>query len=95
MTMEARSPEYLYPLVETLILRLKRDGATKLAAILDHRMHKVAWTTARELLEEIASVLADAEQDEDALTQESRDQVASVMAGISSLLKKRPPSSDG
>jgi hypothetical protein len=89
MSMEVRSPEDLYPIVEELILRLKRDGATRLAAILDHRMHKVAWTTASELLEELRAVLAKAKPNEEPLTAEAAAQIDQVMSGISSLLEKR------
>lgn len=89
MSMEVRSPEDLYPIVEDLILRLKRDGATRLAAMLDHRMHKVAWTTASELLEELRAVLAKTERNEEPLTEEAEAQVTQVVDGISSLLEKR------
>ena len=89
MSMEVRSTADLYPVVEDLILRLKRDGATRLAAILDHRMHKVAWTSASELLEELRAVLANAVQNKEPLTPESEAQVAQVITDICSLLNKR------
>jgi hypothetical protein len=89
MSMEVRSPEDLYPIVEDLILRLKRDGATRLAAILDHRMHKVAWTTASELLEELRGVLSKADRKAEPLTEQTEAEFARVVAGIDSLLEVR------
>lgn len=87
--MEVRSPEDLYPMVEDLILRLRRDGATRLAAILDHRMHKVAWTTASELLEELRGVLAKADRKAEPLTEEAEAEFARVVTGIDRLLDLR------
>lgn len=50
----------VYPAIEELIERFKSHPTSKLSAILDHRMHKVAWTTRDELLEELHKVLASA-----------------------------------
>ena len=48
----------IYSAVEELIQRLSSHPKSKLPVILDHRMHKVAWTTGDELLEELQKVLA-------------------------------------
>ena len=77
--MEVRSPEDLYLLVEDLIIRLERDGETRLSAILDHRMHKVAWTSASELREELKRVL----RNEMASVEKLKLQTGAVMRQVS------------
>lgn len=52
-----KTNDEIYPKVENLIKELQRMGTSKLAAVLEHRMHKVAWTTRQELLEELENVL--------------------------------------
>ena len=52
-----QSSDDIYPAIEELIILLKNQPASKLSAIIDHRMHKVSWTTRNELLEEIHNVL--------------------------------------
>jgi len=61
---QIQSPDDIYPAVEELIELLKQHPTSKLSAILDHRMHKVAWTAGDELLEELRSVLTKARSDE-------------------------------
>jgi len=61
---QIQSPDDIYPAVEELIELLKQHPTSKLSAILDHRMHKVAWTARDELLEELRSVLTKARSDE-------------------------------
>lgn len=87
--MEVRSPEDLYPFVEDLILKLTRSGAAKLAAILDHRMHKVAWTSASELLEELRGVLEKADRKVEPVAEEIETEIAEIIASIESLLSRR------
>jgi hypothetical protein len=48
----------VYPAIEELIQRLSSHPKSRLSAILNHRMHKVAWTAGDELLEELHKVLA-------------------------------------
>lgn len=73
---QIQSPDDIYPAVEELIELLKQHSTSKLSVILDHRMHKVAWTTGDELLEELRSVLTksrcDVEFDIDILVQVDR-----------------------
>jgi hypothetical protein len=57
---QIQSPDDIYPAVEELIELLKQHPTSKLSAILDHRMHKVAWTAGDELLGELRSVLTKA-----------------------------------
>lgn len=53
----------IYPAVEELIKQLRLYPKSNLSAILDHRMHKVAWTTGTELLEELYNVLKESRSD--------------------------------
>lgn len=87
--MEVRSPEDLYPMVEDLILKLRRDGASRLASILDHRMHKVAWTSASELLEELRGVLGKADRAAEPMAEEAEAEVTRLIAAIDGLLGRR------
>ena len=50
--------EKVYGAVEELITELRRGDHAKLAAVLDHRLHKIAWTSGSELLEELRGVLS-------------------------------------
>jgi delta 1-pyrroline-5-carboxylate dehydrogenase len=84
-----RSPEDLYMAVDALIRLLRQDGAVGLATVLDHRLHKVAWTTSSELIEELQAVLANAEGYGEPLTDESKSQVAQVLASATSLVDNR------
>lgn len=59
-----QTTEDIYPAIEELINRLKSHPTSKLSAVLDHRMHKVAWTAGDELLEEVHKVLTSVSVDE-------------------------------
>jgi hypothetical protein len=76
-------------MVEDLIVRLRRDGATRLVAILDHRMHKVAWTSASELLEELRAVLGEGNTQTEPMTEQTQAVLTRVIAGIDALLGAR------
>ena len=81
-----KTTENIYPVVELLIKQLKQHPASKLAAILDHRMHKVAWTTGDELIEELYKVLTNAVVNESALLDlEEKIQVEQLL----SIIKKQ------
>jgi hypothetical protein len=43
----------LYKKIDILILKLRDSGNIKNAEILNHLLHKVAWTTSSELLEKL------------------------------------------
>ena len=47
--------------IDVLVEQLKVDGNEKLANILDHRLHRVAWTSGSELREELKNVLSEAD----------------------------------
>jgi hypothetical protein len=57
---QVQSIDDVYPAVEELIAELRPLEGSNLAAILDHRMHRVAWTDRSELFEELQKVLAKA-----------------------------------
>jgi hypothetical protein len=50
--------EDVYPAIDELIVELRAFAGSNLANILDHRMHRVAWTDRAELLEELQRVLS-------------------------------------
>jgi len=52
--------ESVYRAADALITALKSGGHVELASVLDHRLHKVAWTSGSELLEELRGVLSEA-----------------------------------
>ena len=78
----------VYPAVEELIAELKSASHSKLAGILHHRMHLVAWTARSELFEELQSVLMKALQSEGAkLSEPLRNQMQQTARVIDSYLK--------
>ena len=58
---EVRTAEDIYPALREIIEEMRRTGLERQAAILTHRMTKVAWTSRDELFEELVKVLADVE----------------------------------
>jgi hypothetical protein len=62
-----QTAEDIYPAVEELSERLKSHPTSKLSAVLDHGMHKVAWTAGDELLEEFHKVLISTFDNESAM----------------------------
>lgn len=57
--------------IDSLIERLPAAGCDRLAKVLDHRLHHVAWTTGSELREELKQVLDEAELPDDRELKES------------------------
>lgn len=51
--------EDIYPALDELVVELKAIGKSRLAAILNHRVHQVAWTARSELFEELQKILAE------------------------------------
>ena len=73
----------IYPAVEELIKQLRLYPKSNLSAILDHRMHKVAWTTRSELLEEIYNVLKQSRSDNVSLFDtDIKDQIDQLIDAI-------------
>ena len=50
----------VYPALDEVVAELNDADQSRLATILDHRMHEVAWTARSELFEELRDVLTDA-----------------------------------
>ena len=72
--------EDVYPAIEELIAELQLGSHSKLANILHHRMHQVAWTARSELFEELQSVLAEALQsDGPTLPEPIRNQMRQIV----------------
>ena len=79
--------EDVYPAIEELIAELKLGHQAKLALILDHRMHQVAWTSRSEIFEELQSVLTETLQSEEAcLTESVRDQIRQIARVVKNYL---------
>lgn len=57
---QVQTIEDVYPAIEELIAELKLSEGSNLSSILDHRMHRVAWTARSELFEELQKVLVKA-----------------------------------
>jgi hypothetical protein len=85
--MDIRKPEDLYPLVEDLIIRLGKEGDIRLSAILDHRMHKVAWTSSSELLEELKRVLGGELSNQGEVSPPTYSLLKQVAGGVDDLLR--------
>jgi hypothetical protein len=78
-----RTAADVYPAVEELIRRLEPHSTSNLAAILDHRMHKVAWTTGHELFDELRGVLTAALADDSVVFDlEARTQIEQLLVVI-------------
>lgn len=56
---EVRTAENIYSALREIIEEMRKIGLEKQAAILTHRMTKVAWTSRDELFEELVKVLSD------------------------------------
>ena len=73
----------LFPALDELVTELKTSGHSRLAAILHHRLHKVAWTTRCELFEEIAIVFNEAlDSDHVKLQEPLKKTMRSILAMI-------------
>ena len=57
--------EDVYPALDELIAELKAADQSRLATVLHHRLHEVAWTSGLELFEELRTVLTRAVQSDD------------------------------
>jgi hypothetical protein len=79
--------EDVYPALDELVIEFKAVGQSRLAAILDHRMHRVAWTARSELFDELRNVLTKAMQSEDTdLPQPLKDQTERILRVINGYL---------
>lgn len=86
---QIQTVEDVYPAIEDLIAELKPTNHSKLATILHHRMHQVAWTSRSELFEELQNVLTQALQSEIASFPEAaRNQAQQILRAIEGYLKQ-------
>lgn len=87
---QVQTVEDVYPAIEELIAELKTTNqSSKLAAILHHRMHQVAWTARSELFEELQNVFTKALQSETAIiAKPTRNQIQQILEVIDVYLKQ-------
>jgi hypothetical protein len=78
----------VYPALDELVPELNEAGQSRLATILDHRMHEVAWTARSELFGELREVLTDAlKADAGKLPVELKQQMERVLIVIRDYLE--------
>ena len=84
---QVQTIEDIYPALDELAVELKTAGELRLAAILHHRMHQVAWTARSELFEELRTVLTNAlKPDGVKLPQSLKEQLERVLRVIRNFL---------
>jgi hypothetical protein len=71
----------LYAEVDKLIAKLKSSRNARLADALQYRLHKVAWTSGSELLDELATLLEEAARDGDRNLESELQQDIKVILG--------------
>lgn len=49
----------IYPALEELMVFFEKNDQKYISSIIQHRLHKVKWTTRNELFDEISKVLSD------------------------------------
>lgn len=83
-----QTAEDVYPTLDELVAELDKTGQSRLAIILHHRMHQVAWTARYELFEELRDVLTDAVRSEGTkMPGELKQQMERVLVIIHDVLK--------
>jgi hypothetical protein len=84
--------EEVYARVDQLAVDLKAAGVGKLAAVLDHRLHKVAWTTQSELLEELRKILSRIDCSErESLPKPLAESVKALLSSVEAFLRDSDP----
>ena len=78
-----QTAEQVYAATDELVVELKAIGESQMAAILHHRLHKVAWTSRAELFEELRKVLS---EKGGALPVPLREQVQRIIGVIEGVL---------
>jgi hypothetical protein len=78
----------LYGEVNKLISKLKSSGHARLAAVLFQRLHEVAWTSGSELLDQLATILREAAQDNsENLAPALQQDVTDILTAITRLVR--------
>ena len=86
---DPKTAEDVYPAVNELISELQSVGQSRLAAILDHRIHRVVWTSRSELFTELRDILRKAVANEDGgLPALMARQMQKVLLAIEEFLKR-------
>ena len=86
---QIKTAEDIYSAVDELVVQLKAAGQSRVAAILDHRMHKVAWTSRSELFEELQKILTKIlETDSQNVPSLLREQIDRVLFTIGNFLQQ-------
>lgn len=90
--MQIKSIDDVYPAIDEIIDAARAAGELHLATVLNHRMHRVAWTTRSELFEELQSVLTNSPGVEaTAVPDEWKEQVNAVLSVIAEFTKSGRP----
>ena len=77
----------IYTSVDTLVAELSSLKLSGLANTLSFRVHKVAWTSGSELLEELQAVMSEALRvDEDGLPPSIKREIEEIVRGIERIL---------
>lgn len=80
----------IYPAVDELVIGLRASGLVRLANILNHRIHEVAWTVRAELFEELKNVLSEAMESEGKIMRgPEREQIERIIFVISEHLNEQ------
>jgi hypothetical protein len=88
---QVQTVEDVYPALDEVVAKLNAAGQSRLATILHHRMHQVAWTARSELFEELRDVLTDAlKSDAGKLAVELKQQMKRVLVVIRDYLEAQP-----
>ena len=87
---QIKTAEDVYSAVDKLVVQLKASGQSRVAVILDHRMHKVAWTSRSELFQELQNILTEIlETDGQNVPSLLRGQIDRVLLTIGNFLNNR------
>jgi len=79
--------EDVYSALDEMAGELQAAGQSRLAAILHHRLHQVAWTTRSELLEELHKLLTNAlDSNQEELPLLLRQQIERILLVIGNFL---------
>jgi hypothetical protein len=87
---QVQTVDDVYPALDEVVVELNATVQSRLATILHHRMHQVAWTARSELFEELRDVLTDAlKSDPGKLTVELKQQMERVLVVIRDYLEAK------
>jgi hypothetical protein len=74
------TPTISYEPFEKLIVSLRNDGLLRESGLLDHMIHKVAWTTGSELIGELGKTIKEIRRTTlNKLSNESRERMKEAM----------------